>query len=243
MVSKLQVVRASGSNILEANVVDGREVTYRNLKPYKIDATGAQDVNNGTWARGTSYTNGNLAILSGTGTISDGTGISDQFTFTGGGFEAKAQPHDTLFISGVGTATANPSADATDAGAVRHRAGDPGQGRLRHCQPLSAIRCLEIDPGVVATATVTYTKTAGGQGRLSVPVPFAVPSPLRSGTLNTNTETLCGSCHTQGKYKYTAWGKKRRFGILHHHCILRPGEGERRQGRIRRIGNVHGVSS
>ena len=62
MVSKLQVVRASGSNILEANAVDGREVTYRNLKPYKIDVTGAEDLKNGTWARGSAYTNGNPAI-------------------------------------------------------------------------------------------------------------------------------------------------------------------------------------
>ena len=26
--------------------------------------------------------------------------------------------------------------------------------------------------------------------------------------MQTNSETLCSSCHTQGKYKFSAWGKK-----------------------------------
>ena len=61
----------------------------------------------------------------------------------------------------------------------------------------------------VASATVTYVKTDGKTtGTITVYVPFKGLFNFEIRDMHTNTADLCGSCHTQGTYKYTKWGKK-----------------------------------
>ena len=65
---------------------------------------------------------------------------------------------------------------------------------------------------VVAKASVTYVKAADGKtATKTVFIPFlgANVSGILSfevRDMRTNTEDLCGSCHAQGKYKFSAWG-------------------------------------
>ena len=205
----MTVASVSGSTVLTVTPGAGRQVSYRNLKPYKINATGAQDLRTGTWDRGSSFIGPNLALVSGTGTISDGAGTSTRFTFPGGGFLTKVQVHDTLFISGVASATATLPAAAVDAGApvtVEATLDKAGFDIISVIDDNN----LEISPGVVATRTVTYVRATPppATANLSVSIPFSGSFTFEIRNMNTNSATLCGSCHTQGKYKFTAWGKK-----------------------------------
>ena len=183
----------------------GRAMPYLNLKPYKQDATGAQN-NSGSWTRGSSFTRPNSNSVQGTGTIGDiaddGGGTAKRFTFTGIG--TKVQPHYTLFISGVAEGTAALPADSVSQGNVTVRATLDRAGF--GVASIVDDNTLEIDPGVVATATVTYKK-ATGTGTLSVPITFSGSVTFEVRNMQTNSETLCNSCHTQGKYKFSAWGK------------------------------------
>jgi hypothetical protein len=83
----------------------------------------------------------------------------------------------------------------------------------------SAVAQLGTDQiGIVAKATVTYVKASDGKtASKPVFVPF-LPANF-NGVLSfevrdmmTNTEALCGSCHTQGQYKYTVWGGPKKKG-------------------------------
>jgi hypothetical protein len=67
---------------------------------------------------------------------------------------------------------------------------------------------VELDPGVVATATVTYRKETTGTGTKSVSIPFSGSVTFEVRNMQTNSEALCSSCHAQGQYKFSAWGKK-----------------------------------
>jgi hypothetical protein len=193
---------------------DGREMAYMNLKPYKQDATGAQN-KSGTWTRGSSFTRPNSIIVQGTGTVGDivddGGGTSTRFTFAGIGKKVKA--HDTLFISGVAEGTATLPADALSDGDVTVRATLDRAGF--GIASVVDDNTVELDPGVVATATVTYKKDPTGTGTKSVSIPFSGgPFTFEVRNMQTNTETLCSSCHTQGKYKFSAWGKKQDGGFI-----------------------------
>ncbi len=133
------VASASGSTVLTVTPGTGREVSYRDLKPYKIDDTGAQNLAAGTWARGSSFIGANLALVSGTGTISDGAGTSTRFTFPGGGFLTKVRVHDTLFISGNASATGMKSGCNVPSISIRllppHPTNDPPTRAIRPRPP------------------------------------------------------------------------------------------------------------
>jgi hypothetical protein len=231
----VKVSRLSGAAVTAVTPVEGRKVAYRNLKPYKISAAGAQDPHNGTWTRGSAVTRPNLTILNGVGTLSNHDGISDRLTFSGGGFLEKVRPHQTIFISGQASATVKLPADAANAGsevtvkATFDRAGFEVKkvvddqtldikmtvtGKDTHFfDDIPSRPQLGTDKiGVVTRALVTYKKAAGGTGNLFVFIPFTGPHTFEIRNMRTNTETLCGSCHSQGKHKYTASGKKKSDG-------------------------------
>ena len=204
-------VSGTTTTVLAAIPAEGRAMAYMNLKPYKQDATGAQ-TKGGTWTRGSSYTRPNSIIVQGTGTVGDivddGEGASKQFTSTGIGKKVKV--HDTLFITGVaqGTATLNGADGALTPGDVTVRATLDRAGF--GIASIVDDNTVELDPGVVATATVTYKKAPDGSttGTKSVSIPFSGgPFTFEVRNMQTNTETLCSSCHTQGTYKFSAWGK------------------------------------
>jgi hypothetical protein len=210
--STVQVTAVSGNTVLAATPAEGRKAVYLNLKPYKQDATGAQNLKSGTWTRGSSFTRPNSIIVQGTGTVSDtlgnGGGISNRFTYAGGGFLTKVKPHYTLFISGVAEGTATLPADALTPGDVTVKATLDRAGF--GIASIVDDQTLELDPGVVANATVTYIKAppATGTGTKSVSIPFSGSFTFEVRNMQTNSEALCGSCHTQGQYKFSAWGKK-----------------------------------
>jgi hypothetical protein len=203
-------------------VTDPRNVSYRNLKPYRINDTGAQDFGpNGIWTRGSLVSRPNIVIVSGVGALSEsnpGSG-SDRLFYAGGGFLGNVHHGDTIFISAQASATATLPGDAVDAGAsvtvratLGSQAGLPEERKAAGFEVENVIdnNTLAIKPAVTANATVTYTRTTppGGTGSLSVPVPISGLVNFQVRDMKTNSENLCGSCHTQGKYKFTAWGKR-----------------------------------
>ena len=233
--STVKVTQLSGTAVTAATPVDGRKVSYRNFKPYKIDASGAQDTLHGVWTRGSAITRSNLTILRGIGTLSNHEGISDRLTFSQGGFLGKVRPHQTVFISGQASTTVKLPSDAVDAGseitvrATLDRAGFEVEkviddrtldikvnvtgGGTHFFDDIPSLPQLGSDKiGVVAKATVTYKKTAGGTGNLPVFIPLTGSYTFEVRDMRTNLENLCGSCHTQGKLKYTEWGKKKNDG-------------------------------
>jgi hypothetical protein len=139
-------------------------------------------------------------------TVGNGGGTSNRFTYAGGGFLTKVQPHYTLFISGVAEGTAALPADALSDGNVTVRAtlDKAGFGMARVIDD----NTVELEPGVVATATVTYRKETTGTTTKSVSIPFTGDFTFEVRNMQTNSEALCSSCHTQGAYKFSAWGKK-----------------------------------
>jgi hypothetical protein len=231
----VKVTGLSGSVVTAVAPVQGRNVYYVNNKPYKINAEGAQDTLYGTWTRGSAFNQPQPIVIKGIGVIENTSdGIANRFKYMTGGFFA-SNPGETLFISGKATATVNLPSDAIHAGApvtveaTLDRAGfligevktdvniilgtfdqtliletreDPARNEL--------IAQLGTDKiGIVVKVPVTYRKTAGGTGTLNVFVPFSGEVSFEVRNMKTNTETLCQSCHTQGKQKYTAWGKKK----------------------------------
>jgi hypothetical protein len=61
---------------------------------------------------------------------------------------------------------------------------------------------------VVGNGAVSYAKAGGGTGSIDVSIPSNGIVGFSVRDMKTNTEDLCGSCHTQGKYKFTAWGRE-----------------------------------
>jgi hypothetical protein len=94
------VTDVSGSTVTGVTPAQSRTVSYRNLKPYKINVdpdsgkTGAQDFATGVWSRGSAVTRPLTTIVSGTGTLADDGvgGISNRLIFAGGGFLANVKP-------------------------------------------------------------------------------------------------------------------------------------------------------
>ena len=72
---------------------------------------------------------------------------------------------------------------------------------------------LLLGAAPTVTATVTYKKTAGGTGTQSVPITFTGSINFDVRDMYTNTENLCGSCHTQGTYKFSAMGHEERWDL------------------------------
>jgi len=198
----------SGTTVTAVTPAEGREVTYRDLKPYKIGDNGAMNTLNGIWTRGSAFTRPNLTIVKGVGELSEGEGSPNRLRFEAGGFSGNVQPHDALFLSGQASKTAQLPDDAQNAGAevtvqaTLDRAGFAVESVVDNFT-------LSFDPAAVATATVTYVKSAGGTGTLTVLIPLSGSVNFEVRDMRTNTETLCGSCHTRGKLRSTAWGKQK----------------------------------
>lgn len=231
----VKVTGLAGSTVTAVSTVEGRSVFYVENKPYKIGDNGAQDTINGVWTRGSAFNRPSPIVVQGKGIIGNSsTGVADKFTFISGKFLGSVQSGDTLLISGKASATVNLYADAVNAGApvtaeaTLDRAGfliehvetdeniiigsfdqtlvlesreDPARAEM--------IAQLGTDQiGIVVKVPVTYKK-ASGTGTLNIFVPFNGQIDFEIRDMRTNTETLCQSCHTQGKLKYTAWGKKK----------------------------------
>ena len=115
---------------------------------------------------------------------------------------------DTLFVSGVASATVPLPADAKLRGTITVQATLNKAG-FEVIQVIDDNTVLVGGP-VVASTNVTYIKTDGKTtATLAVDVPFcglSVDFEVRD--MFTNTEDLCMSCHTQGHYKFTKWGKE-----------------------------------
>jgi hypothetical protein len=230
----VRVTGVSGSTITAVEPVIGRSVFYVNNKPYKIDENGAQDTLKGVWTRGSAFNRPSPIIVQGIGTVGNSAqGVADTFLFTTGGLTA-VRPGDTLFISGKATATVNLPADALNPGApitveaTLEEAGffvenvETDQNLLVGTFDQNLILESREDParaellaqlgtdkiGLVVKASVTYKK-ASGTGTRNVFIPFNGTVNFKIRDMRTNTETLCQSCHTQGKLKYTAWGKNK----------------------------------
>ncbi len=219
--STVQVSRVSGSTVLEVTPVEGRSVLYANHRAYKVDETGAQNLALGTWSRGSAIARPAKPIVQGTGSLQSEHAVSDKLVFVSGGFWGKVKPGDTLLLSGQATGSAVLPADALNPGeqvevqAVFEGAGFEVEEVLddqtliikprTDSQALSSLGTDQI--GAVAKATVTYRK-AVGTGTIPVFVPFQGSIEFQVREMRTNTEGLCASCHTQGSYKYTAWGRK-----------------------------------
>lgn len=199
----VKVSGLSGSTVTAVTPVDGRTVSYRNLKPYKINENGAWD-KNGIWMRGSAITAPNLPIIKGMGVLNSS---SDQLTFSGGGFSGRVQPHDTLFILGSASKTVNLPSDSINAGAPV-----TVQATLLAGFPVKKViddHTLHLGiPVVGKPVNVTYRKTSG-TGTLAVDVPFVGSFNFEVKNMYTSTENLCGTCHTQGKQKYSTWGKRK----------------------------------
>jgi hypothetical protein len=233
--STVTVTGITGSNITAVTPVEGRKIFYVNNKPFKINEDGAQDTLNGVWTRGSAFNRPQPIIVQGTGIVSNSSnGVADIFKYTTGGFLGNVREGDTLLISGKASATVNLPADASNPGApVTVEATLDKAGFLVHTvesdeniilgtfdQTLiletredpardQLIAQLGTDKiGIVAKVSVTYKK-ATGTGTLNVFVPFNGTVNFEVRDMKTNTETLCQSCHTQGKLKYTARGKKK----------------------------------
>lgn len=222
----VQVTALSGSTVLATTPVEGRSVTYLNHKPYKVDDTGAQNLRQGVWTRGSAIAKPSTNVIKGVGTISSDTAIANRLTFPLGGFAGKVKPFDTIFISGEAFVTVNLPSNAVNPGApvtvkaIFDRAGFEVEEVLDDTTLLiaprsnsAAIAQLGTDQiAAVAQTTLTYRRTPSGTGTLTVFVPFTGSFAFEIRDMYTNTEALCSSCHTQGRYKYTAWGKRTNKG-------------------------------
>ena len=202
----VQVEALSGSTITAVTPVEGREVFYINYKPYKIAKNGAQDAINGVWTRGSDIARPSISLASGVGLLSVSNG-ANILTFAGGGFQRAVKSSNTLFISSTATATVNLPSDAVNA-------GEPVTVKAtfdRNGFEVVEVRddsTLVLGAAPTTTATVTYQKAAGGTGTQTVPITFTGAVDFDVRNMYTNTENLCGSCHTQGTFKFSAWGKK-----------------------------------
>jgi hypothetical protein len=204
-VGVVKVTGLSGSTVTAVAPVESRKVSYLNHKPYKINESGAWD-ENGIWTRGSAIARPSQAIVEGTGTLSTSDG-SNLLTFAGGGFEGRVKPFDTLFLLGQASATANLPADALNPGQPVTVQATFASGAGFEVEEILDDNTLVFKQAPTATASVIY-KTATGTGTLSVPITFTGPINFEIRDMRTSTETLCGTCHTQGKHKFSAWGKK-----------------------------------
>jgi hypothetical protein len=202
----VQVTSISGSTVTAVTPVP-ETIDYLNHKPYKIAENGAQDTINGTWTRGSAITRPQTSIVKGVGTLSV-SGSDNILTFVGGGFQGNVKEFNTILISGTGSGTATLPGDAAYAGrpvtvqATLDRAG---------FEVLSVTddNTLVFTPAPTVSATVIYKKAAGGTGTKSVPITFTGSINFDIRDMYTNMENLCGSCHTQGEFKFSTWGKKK----------------------------------
>jgi hypothetical protein len=256
----VRVTGVSGSTVTAVTPVEGRSVFYVNNKPYKIDENGAQDTLKGVWTRGSAFNRPQPIIVEGIGTVGNSSsGVADTFVFTTGGLSA-VRPGDTLFISGMASATVNLPADALNPGAqitveatleeagflidhvetdenlvvgtfdqnlVLESREDPALAEL-----LAQLGTDKI--GIVVKVPVTYRK-ATGTGTRNVFVPFNGTVNFKIRDMRTNTETLCMSCHTQGKYKFTAWGKNKAGEFMD----LSPTHNNNKGGQYRKSGHAN----
>ncbi len=203
----VQVAGLSGSTVTAVTPGQGRKVSYLNHKPYKLAENGAQDTINGIWTRGSAIARPSTSLVSGVGTLSVATDGSNLLTFAGGGFQGNVNAFNTLFISGTASATANLPADAINAGAPVTVKATFDKNGFQVVQ-VTDDNTLVFTPAPTATATVTYKKTAGGTGTQSVPITFTGSVNFDVRDMYTNTQNLCGSCHTQGTFKFSAFGQK-----------------------------------
>ncbi len=229
------ITAMNGSSVLQTSPpYNGRQVGYQNFKPYKVNATGAQDWVNGTWTRGSLYERPTREIVSGTGTIGNATGTStsDLLTITkvSSGTLSDVQPASntlhtyTLFVSGTATSapvtlpqTAASGADQTvTVTATFNKAGisiasvSGNSVTLVNSSSSGAITAGINTSGLiglVANTTVTYAKTGGGTGTIPVYIPLSGNVTFTIKDAYANVETLCASCHTKGKYLYSAYAK------------------------------------
>lgn len=220
--STIQVTRLSGSSVLEATPVQGRQAFYANHRPYKVDDTGAQNSALGTWSRGSAIAGPSRSIVEGTGSLENEHAISDKLVFASGGFLGKVKSGDTLLLTGQAIGSTALPADAVNAGElVEVQASFDWAGF--EVEEVLDDQTLIIKPrtdsqaasplgsdqiAAVAKATVTYRKAAGGTGTIPVFVAFQGPIQFQVKDMRSNTEGLCASCHTRGFYKYTALGRK-----------------------------------
>jgi len=252
------VTGLAGSTVTAVTPVEGRSIFYVNNKPYKIDANGAQDTLNGVWTRGSAFNRPSPIIVEGVGTVGNNAGVADSFLFTTGGLTA-VRSGDTLFISGKASATVNLPADALSPGPITvevtlEEAGylieniTTDQNLLVGTFDQDLVLESREDPalaelleqlgtdkiGIVVKVAVTYRK-ATGTGTRNVFVPFNGTVNFKIRDMRTNTETLCQSCHTQGKYKYTAWGKNKAGELID----LSPTHNKNIGGQYRRSGHAN----
>ena len=232
----VKVTGLAGSTVTSVAPVEGRSIFYVNNKPYKINDAGSQDTIDGVWTRGSAFNRPSPVVVQGLGVVSNSSdGVADRLTISTGLSAERARPGDTLFISGEASARVNLPADAINAGApvtvkaILDHTGFLVQGTIDRDNLVIGVfdqtLILESreDParnemleqlgtdkiGIVAKASVTYKKAGGGTGTLNVFIPFNGQIAFEIRDMRTNTETLCQSCHTQGKHKYTGLGRKR----------------------------------
>ncbi len=182
-----------------------------------MNDNGAQDTINGIWTRGSAINRPQTTLIKGNCAVAtSGDGTCDLITLTcdlcpgvGGFLKSQVKEGDTLFISGVASATVNLPADAKLAGKSITLQATLDGAAFEVVQVIDD-KTILIGAPVVVSTNVTYVKADGKTtATLSVPVSFcglAVNFEVRD--MFTNTEDLCGSCHTKGTYKYTKWGKK-----------------------------------
>ena len=209
-VTVAKVTGLSGTTVTQVTPELSRSVAYRNLKPYKIGADGAQDFVNGIWGRGSLVSRPNTKLIGSPGTITDGLGgTANRLTYTPGGFLTLVRPEDTVFITAVLSGTASIPEDGVLAGEeVTVQTTLTKAGFEVH--DVISDTVLDLAQSVNTTVDVTYVKDTGGTGTVSVPVTLSGPDvEFEIRDMRTNIEGLCGSCHTQGTYKYTAVGKNK----------------------------------
>jgi hypothetical protein len=202
------------STVVSVSAVPGRKVSYINNKPYPIADSGAMDTNNGIWTRGSAINRPQTVLTKGNGVVatsSDGT--CDLFTLTcndcvAGFLKSQVKEGDTLFISGVASATVPLPADAKLRGTVTVQA-TLNKATFEVIQVIDDKTVLVGAP-IAASTNVTYILADGKTtATLAVSVPFCGLSlDFEVRDMVTNTEDLCMSCHTQGHYKFTKWGKE-----------------------------------
>jgi hypothetical protein len=152
--------------------------------------------------------------VSGTGTLADDGvgGISNRLIFAGGGFLANVKPEDTVLISGVATGLATIPATADPAIAGQQVTVQTTLNKAGfEVEHVIDDNTLELLPGVKGgNVTVRYMTNTGTTATLTVlGLTFTGQVQFEVRDMRTNIETLCGSCHTQGTYKFTAVGKNK----------------------------------
>ena len=121
----VNAVTGTGSGTpVSVSWVPGRQMGYINNKPYPIADNGAMDVNKGIWTRGSAINRPLTTIIKGGCAVATGDdGLCSLITLTcdncpglEGFVKNQVKENDTLFISGVASATATLPDDAKLAG-------------------------------------------------------------------------------------------------------------------------------